>query len=255
MHSWLRHLIWFNRLVLAAATASFSTIAMRGLFNPVGSSAAHDILLGSSAGVTVARVAFGGFPLAFAVILLICLVSERRLLMGLSVLVIVSIVVTAARVLGIVLDGPAPFSMHVLKPEVGLILDRPRRSCSSAGDGWPSTETSARSFMALSRAEVHSGELPASREPRHEGRVTFRRLGRSYSSWATPKSPTLGSKTCLTRSISSRGSKHIAPLCWLSRIECSGTWGGQRISFRRRGSVGRATRIRSRRPKLFSSPW
>ena len=122
MHRWLGHSIWFNRLVLAAATVLFLTIARRGLFDPVGSSAVHEIMLGSNASVTVARVAFGGFPLAFAVILLICLVSERRLLMGLSALVVVSLVVTGARVLGIVLDGPAPFSMHVLKPEVGLVL-------------------------------------------------------------------------------------------------------------------------------------
>jgi hypothetical protein len=122
MRSWLQHTIWFNRLVLAAATLLFSTISLRGLFDPVGSSAVHEITLGSTAGVTVARVAFGGFPLAFAVVFLICLVSKRRLLIGLTVLAVVAIVVTAARVLGIVLDGPAPFSMHVLKPEVGLIV-------------------------------------------------------------------------------------------------------------------------------------
>jgi hypothetical protein len=121
MRSLLHHAIWFNRVVLAAATLLFSTIAWRGLFDPVGASAVHEIALGSTAGVTVARVAFGGFPLAFAVIFLACLVSDRLLLVGLSVLAVVSVVVTAARVLGIVLDGPAPFSMHVLKPEVGLI--------------------------------------------------------------------------------------------------------------------------------------
>src|SRR5579859_544179 len=122
MNALLRHSIWFNRLVLAAATFLFSTIALRGLFDPVGSSAMHQITLGSAAGVTVARVAFGGFPLGFALVLLACLVSDRRLLTGLSVLAAVSVVVTAARVLGIVLDGPAPFTMHVLKPEIGLVV-------------------------------------------------------------------------------------------------------------------------------------
>jgi len=122
MNGLLRHSIWFNRLVLAVATFLFSAIALRGLFDPVGSSAVHQITLGSAAGVTVGRVAFGGFPLAFALILLACLVSDRRLLIGLSVLAPVAVVVTAARVLGIVLDGPAAFTMHVLKPEVGLVV-------------------------------------------------------------------------------------------------------------------------------------
>src|SRR5579859_630076 len=131
MNALLRHSIWFNRLVLAAATFLFSAIALRGLFDPVGSSAVHQIILGSTAGVTVARVAFGGFPLAFALVLFACLVSDRRLVIGLFV-------VTGARVLGIVLDGPAPFTMHVLKPEIGLVvasiaallLERRRREAS-----------------------------------------------------------------------------------------------------------------------------
>jgi hypothetical protein len=70
----------------------------------------HEITLGSAAGVTVARVG--------------------------------SFVVTAARVLGLVLDGPAPFTLHVLKPEVALIivsttafvLERRRRRVSMGDD-------------------------------------------------------------------------------------------------------------------------
>jgi hypothetical protein len=97
-------------------------IALRGLFNPVGSSAVHEITLGSAAGITVARVGFGGFPLAFAIMLLVCLVAERRLLTGLALLIVVAVVLTGARLLGLVLDGPAPFTMRVLKPEFVLVL-------------------------------------------------------------------------------------------------------------------------------------
>lgn len=118
----LRHTIWFSRLVLAAATLLFAMIALRSLLDPVGSSAAHQITFGSGEGVTVARVGFGGFPLAFALMLLFCLLSARRLFAGLSMLVLVAVVVTAARVLGIAIDGPAPFTMHVLKPEIGFIV-------------------------------------------------------------------------------------------------------------------------------------
>jgi hypothetical protein len=136
----LRHTIWFSRIVLLAATVLFTMIAVRGLFDPVGSSAVHAISLGSPAGITVARVGFGGFPLAFALILLACLLAERRLVTGLAILAVVAIVVTGARLLGLALDGPAPFTLHVLKPEVALIvasttaflLERRRRQHASA---------------------------------------------------------------------------------------------------------------------------
>jgi hypothetical protein len=122
MSGWLRHSIWFGRFVLGAATLLFGAIALRGLFDPVGSSAVHEITLGAPAGVTVARVGFGGFPLAFAIILLGCVVAERRLLTGLGALVIVAIVLTAVRLFGLVRDGAAPFTVHVLKPEIALVV-------------------------------------------------------------------------------------------------------------------------------------
>jgi Domain of unknown function (DUF4345) len=122
MDSWLRHTLWFNRVVLAAAGLLMTGIGLRGLFDPVHFSAQHAIALGSAAGVTVARVGFGGFPLAVAMVLMGCVVAERRLLAGLSVLAVVAVVITAARLLGLILDGAAPFTVQVLKPEVGLIL-------------------------------------------------------------------------------------------------------------------------------------
>src|SRR5258708_16456359 len=139
---WLPHTIWFSRIVLLAATLLFAMIAFRNLFDPVRAAAPHEITLGTAAGVTVARVGFGGFPLGFAIILLVCLAAERRLLAGLGFLAVVAIVVTAARVLGLVLDGPAPFTLHVLKPEVALIivsttafvLERRRRGVSVGDD-------------------------------------------------------------------------------------------------------------------------
>ena len=122
MNSWIRHTVWFGRAVLLIATLLFTMIALRNLLDPAAALAVHQITLGSAAGITVARVGFGGFPLSFALILLACLVAERRLLMGLALLATIAVVVTAARVLGLVLDGPAAFTLHVLKPEIGLIL-------------------------------------------------------------------------------------------------------------------------------------
>jgi hypothetical protein len=122
MTRWLPHTVWLSRLVLLAAVTLFTAIALRGIFDPIGSSAVHAISLGSPAGITVARVGFGGFPLAFALILAACLSAERRLASGLAVLMLVASVLTAARLLGLVLDGPAPFTVHVLKPELALVL-------------------------------------------------------------------------------------------------------------------------------------
>jgi hypothetical protein len=114
--------LWFNRVVLSAGTLLMGLIGVRGLFDPVGSSAQHAITLGSAAGVTVARVGFGGFPMAVAIILLGCVVADRRLLTGLAVLAVVAVVITAARVLGLALDGAASFTIRVLKPEFALIV-------------------------------------------------------------------------------------------------------------------------------------
>jgi hypothetical protein len=117
----LRFTTWFSRIVLAAATLLFSMIAAGSLFDPIASSAARDITLGSAAGITVVRVGLGGFPLVFAIILAACLVTDRRI-EGLSVLVLLAVVVTSVRFVGLALDGPAPFTLHVLKPEIGMIV-------------------------------------------------------------------------------------------------------------------------------------
>jgi hypothetical protein len=147
MQSWLHRSLWFSRAVLGAATLLMSMIGIRGLFDPVRSVAQHAITLGSAEGVTVARVGFGGFPLAVALVLLGCLLAERRVLTGLAVLAVVAVVVTAARLLGLVLDGAAPFTLFVLRPELALIaasttalaLERRRRNAPAGGrilEGW-----------------------------------------------------------------------------------------------------------------------
>jgi hypothetical protein len=48
--------------------------------------------------------------------------AERRLLTGLGALVVVATVLTAVRLFGLVLDGVAPFTVHVLKPEIALVV-------------------------------------------------------------------------------------------------------------------------------------
>lgn len=116
-----RHSIWFGRLVLGGATILFSFIAIRQIADPIGASTPHQIALGSSDAVTIMRVT-GGLFLGLALVLVACIVSERRLLTGLGVLATVNAVVTAVRVMGLIVDGPGPFTLQVLKPEVALVV-------------------------------------------------------------------------------------------------------------------------------------
>jgi hypothetical protein len=138
-----RFVPWLNRLVLLAPTVVFSLIAVKYLADPVGTAAAFKISLGSAAAVTNMRVGFGAFPLGFALILMSCLVSARRHLMGLWFVATIIGVATGARLLGIMLDGPASQSLMVLRPEVvlltlssvGLVLEMRRRADASARAG------------------------------------------------------------------------------------------------------------------------
>jgi fucose permease len=117
-----RGIVWFNRVVLTGATLVMTTIALRTLHDPIGSTRALDIGLRSPTAVTIVRVGFGGFPLGFAVALLACLVATRRLLAGL--LLVLSVVggATIARIQGLLLDGATPHNLRLLRPEIAMIV-------------------------------------------------------------------------------------------------------------------------------------
>jgi hypothetical protein len=131
-----RGVIWFNRLVLTAATFIMTTIAIRQLRDPIGATAALGIVLASPTAVTVARVGFGGFPLGFAIALGGCLMSTRRLLTGVSLVAVVVGAATLARLQGLILDGMTPYNTALLRPEfallslssIGIALERRRLS-------------------------------------------------------------------------------------------------------------------------------
>ena len=67
------------------------------------------------------RVGFGGFPLALSLVLFGCLLSSRRLLIGLSVLATTVAVVTTARLMGIAVDGPAEEAVRLMRVEIVLL--------------------------------------------------------------------------------------------------------------------------------------
>ena len=120
MSAWLRLSVWFSRFVLCGATLMMARLGMGSVLDPVGDAGRRGMTLGSPDAITVMRVQ-GGLVAGFAMILAYCVVSERRLLAGLGVLATISAAIAGTRVLGLALDGPGPFTLMVLKPEVVLV--------------------------------------------------------------------------------------------------------------------------------------
>ena len=113
--------IWFGRIVLGAATLLLARISMGYMIDPMAAVVSHGITLGSAEAITMMRVV-GSVFLGIALSLSACALSERRLLAGLGFLATVASTILVVRVLGAVVDGPAPFTMKVLKPEAALVV-------------------------------------------------------------------------------------------------------------------------------------
>jgi hypothetical protein len=112
---------WLGRAVLLVATIIFTLISIRFFSDPVGAAASAHIITGTPTAVTMIRVGFGGFPLAIAIINVVCLVSAKRLLTGLYFLTIMIGVITFVRIWGAVADGATPETLKVLRPEIVLL--------------------------------------------------------------------------------------------------------------------------------------
>lgn len=113
---------WINRLVLAAATLIFTMIAVRYIADPVRASAATGVTLTSSLAETTTRIGFGAFPLAFAIFSFVCLLSTRRLMVGVSVVTTVVATAIAVRLYSIAADGMVPESVKLFVPETVILL-------------------------------------------------------------------------------------------------------------------------------------
>ena len=117
----LRHSVWLNRLVIGFAVLVFTMIAVRNIGSPVTAEAAHKIVLGSPEAITNTRVS-GGVFLAMALVLAGSVISRARHRAALLLLAIFSAVLTAVRLFGLAVDGPAPFTLRVLKPEIAVTV-------------------------------------------------------------------------------------------------------------------------------------
>jgi hypothetical protein len=130
-----RGVIWFDRLLLIAATFIMTMIAVRNLRDPIGATLPMGIVLNSPTAITVVRVGFGGFPLGFAIALVGCLIATRRLLTGVSLVAAVIGAATVARIQGLLVDGATSYNLALLRPEVvmltlsliAIVLERRRR--------------------------------------------------------------------------------------------------------------------------------
>ncbi len=118
MAGFWRFVPWIARALLVAVALLFTLIGFRYLADPVGRAAADGIALGSSMAISRVRVAFAGFPLGFAAIVLGCLVSTKRLLHGLVVVAAMIGVVSAVRAVGILIDGTTAEALKLLRVEV-----------------------------------------------------------------------------------------------------------------------------------------
>lgn len=93
----------FTRVPMVSLSIVLTLIAFRYLVNPVQAASEAGITFTSPSGITVARVGFAGFPLAFAAFFVTCLFSPRRILDGLRTELMLLGIVIGVRALGMVL--------------------------------------------------------------------------------------------------------------------------------------------------------
>lgn len=110
--------LWLSRGVLVVVAAILTLISQRYLRDPVGGAAERGIVLSSPLAATIARVGFGAFPLACAIIVAWCLAAADRLRAGLWFVVILFGTVLVVRVAGAVVDKSLSESIPLIIPEV-----------------------------------------------------------------------------------------------------------------------------------------
>jgi hypothetical protein len=112
---------WISRMIILAVAGLFMLISVKFVFDPQQAAANAGITIQPGLGTTNTRAGFGGFPLGFAVILVFCLFSSRRLLAALWSIATVAGVILCVRLCGAAVDSTFSESAHLLIPEM-LIL-------------------------------------------------------------------------------------------------------------------------------------
>src|SRR5258708_23005755 len=116
---------WVGRFVLIAATVIFTLISVRAIADPAGDAAASGLSFVAHAGMTNIRIRFGAFPLGLAIIALSCLLSRRRLFVGVRLVGTMIAVFGAVIIFGALADHTLAETGRLLIPEaIFLILSR-----------------------------------------------------------------------------------------------------------------------------------
>jgi hypothetical protein len=127
---------WLTRVIPLLPIVLFARIALPHVFHPVETLAVRGISFSSGFGITTARIGFGAFPLGFSLFLVGCLLSERRLLIGLSLVATLDAVILVVRIFGMMADASVRENMRLVDAEVillivmnlGIILELSRRA-------------------------------------------------------------------------------------------------------------------------------
>jgi hypothetical protein len=126
--------LWFSRTILVLVAGILFLIARKYLFDPTGASAERGIVLSTGTGRTIARVGFGAFPLACAIVVAACVPATNRVRNGLWFVIALFGTVLFVRLAGAVADNSLADNIPLVIPEVvflmltttALILGRPR---------------------------------------------------------------------------------------------------------------------------------
>jgi hypothetical protein len=132
---------WISRLIILAVAGLFAAISLKFILDPQSAAAASGIAIAPGLGFTSTRAGFGGFPLGFAIILVFCLFSAKRLLAGLSLIATVTAVILLVRLYAVAVDNTFAASAHLLAPEaaitiiavLGVWLESTRRARNTSG--------------------------------------------------------------------------------------------------------------------------
>jgi hypothetical protein len=97
-------------------------ISEKYLFDTTAQSAARGIVLTSGLGMTIARVGFGAFPLACAIVVMACIGSATRVRLGLWFVLTLFGTVLIVRLAGAIVDKSLSASVSLVIPEVVFII-------------------------------------------------------------------------------------------------------------------------------------
>jgi hypothetical protein len=113
---------WLVRFLLLAPALVFTLVGVRFLADPVRAAADSGIAADSPLGITNLRSGIGGLFLGAACVTVFCLLSARRLLVGLGFVATMIGVVLAVRLVSVAVDGTVRASLPVLCAEGVFLL-------------------------------------------------------------------------------------------------------------------------------------